>query len=289
MRTVDGRRLSDRERHLRSRCRVALCALFLASCSAASTVAPRVPESPPANEQPEPPASAQQYASAVRPDGVVGGPRAARLAKQIREALRARGDAATRRRPGHGGPGSAAEPGRPAHGAGELALREGFRGLVLSAVSSSWMAATETPGARPWRASQATCRSAATAFTCHRTASRRWFSENGGEPRSVPAALPSRRNLPAAWTAGVTPRAGARLPPPARRQDRRNADSRTQVDLTLPLSGTGVYRLEVMSAGAGGPAVLANVPIYVGVDEPARALPSRVGARPMRSKPRHAC
>jgi uncharacterized protein YkwD len=41
------------------------------------------------------------------------------------------------------------------------------------------------------------------------------------------------------------------------------------IDVSLPVAGAGVYQVEVMSDGATGPVVLANVPIYVGVDEPA--------------------
>ena len=40
------------------------------------------------------------------------------------------------------------------------------------------------------------------------------------------------------------------------------------IDLPVTVAGPGVYRVEVMSDGATGPVVLANVPIYVGVDEP---------------------
>jgi uncharacterized protein YkwD len=44
-----------------------------------------------------------------------------------------------------------------------------------------------------------------------------------------------------------------------------------KIDLSLPVQAPGVYRVEVMSDGATGPVVLVNVPIYVGVDEPAWA------------------
>jgi uncharacterized protein YkwD len=51
-----------------------------------------------------------------------------------------------------------------------------------------------------------------------------------------------------------------------------------KIDLALPVPAPGVYRVEVMSDGATGPVVLANVPIYVGVSEPAWA-PAPVSAR----------
>ncbi len=56
----------------------------------AVTPAP-APSRPPA-ERARAPATALQYVTAARPDGVVGGPDAAALANNVREALRARGD-----------------------------------------------------------------------------------------------------------------------------------------------------------------------------------------------------
>ena len=64
------------------------------------------------------------------------------------------------------------------------------------------------------------------------------------------------------------------------------------IDVSLPLLRPGVYRVEVMSDGATGPVVLANVPIYVGVDEPAwasaAAAPTTSGP-PFPRRRRHAC
>jgi hypothetical protein len=46
---------------------------------------------------------------------------------------------------------------------------------------------------------------------------------------------------------------------------------------SLTLSAPGAIRVEVMSDGAAGPCVLANVPVYVGVDEP--GVPASAGRR----------
>src|SRR6185503_10605223 len=69
-------------------------ALVVSACSTVTTGVPTSGPSPSASGQrgtaPPPP----QYTTAARPDGVLGGPRAASLAREIRDALRARGDEA---------------------------------------------------------------------------------------------------------------------------------------------------------------------------------------------------
>ena len=70
---------------------VVFAALALNACAAVpAAISPPVPTATVA----APPPAATQYTTAVRPDGVVGGTRAAALANEVREALRARGDAA---------------------------------------------------------------------------------------------------------------------------------------------------------------------------------------------------
>jgi hypothetical protein len=70
---------------------VVFAALALNACAAVpAAMSPPVPTATVA----APPPAATQYTTAARPDGVVGGPRAAALANEVREALRARGDAA---------------------------------------------------------------------------------------------------------------------------------------------------------------------------------------------------
>jgi uncharacterized protein YkwD len=41
------------------------------------------------------------------------------------------------------------------------------------------------------------------------------------------------------------------------------------IDATFPLEAAGKYRLEVMGDGVTGPVVISNVPLYVGIEEPA--------------------
>src|SRR4029078_12529747 len=45
-----------------------------------------------------------------------------------------------------------------------------------------------------------------------------------------------------------------------------------RLDVALPLSVPGAYRVGGMSGGDAGPVVLANVPVYVDVDEPPSPL-----------------
>src|SRR5437763_7021076 len=72
-----------------------VAALALSACATvpAATRPPAAP-SKPAVAALAPPPAATQYTTAARPDGVVGGTRAAALANEVREALRTRGDAA---------------------------------------------------------------------------------------------------------------------------------------------------------------------------------------------------
>ena len=65
---------------------------------------------------------------------------------------------------------------------------------------------------------------------------------------------------------------------PTARSTRRRSSGRA-IDSPLTVAGPGVYRVEVMSDGATGPVVLANVPIYVGVDEPRLAHTGRAARR----------
>ena len=289
VRTVDGRRLSDEKRRLRSRCRLALCTLFLASCSAASTVAPRAPASPPANDQPEPPASAQEYASAAQPGGVVGGPRAARLAKEVSGALLARGDDAQ--------PDGAlvavaawlvrqsATPGSRQRGAGEVALRSGFVGSVLSAATFL----LDEGDQDVWRRALADLASnmPVTRYGVH-------VSPDGIAAvvfgRTEVSLDPFPRHFRPGEVCRLRGEVAARydearvyLTRPDGKVDETRVPGR-KIDVSLPVPAPGVYRVEVLSDGATGPVVLANVPIYVGVSEPAwtpAPVSPRDGAAPI--------
>jgi uncharacterized protein YkwD len=49
---------------------------------------------------------------------------------------------------------------------------------------------------------------------------------------------------------------------------------RRQVDVMLPMAVPGTYKVEVMGDGATGPVVVVNVPVYVGIPEPAASAPT---------------
>src|SRR5678815_2404999 len=74
---------------------VALAAPALCATTACAT-APAAPAAAPSPASDEPegplPAPARQYTTTALPDGVSGGPRAEQLAREVRAALRARGD-----------------------------------------------------------------------------------------------------------------------------------------------------------------------------------------------------
>ena len=53
--------------------------------------------------------------------------------------------------------------------------------------------------------------------------------------------------------------------------DEKRTSSRA-LDVSFPLETAGKYRLEVMGDGVTGPVVISNVPLYVGVPEPAAAI-----------------
>jgi uncharacterized protein YkwD len=246
-------------------------------------VAPRAPASPPAIDQPETPASAQEYASAAQPGGVAGGSRAARLAKEIAAALLARGDEAQ--------PDGAlvtvaawlvrqsAAPGSRQRGAGEVALRSGFVGPVLSAATFL----LDEGDQDVWRRALADLASnmPVTRYGVH-------ISPDGIAAvvfgRMEVSLDPFPRHLRPGEVCRLRGEVAARydqarvyLTRPDGKVDETRIAGR-QIDVALPLPATGVYRVEVMSDGATGPVVLANVPIYVGVSEPAWA-PAPVSPR----------
>ena len=108
-------------------------ALALSACAAVpAAISPASPSEPTANVAAPPPA-ATQYTTAARPDGVVGGARAGALANEVRDALRARGDAAE---PDGALAAVAAwfagqASGAQQRGMAQVALRAGFPGAVV--------------------------------------------------------------------------------------------------------------------------------------------------------------
>ena len=260
-----GRRLS-----------VLACLLLVASgCGAVPAAPAATPAAVPADAandsgQP-PPASAAQYATAARPEGVVGGAHAASLAKQIRDALHARGadgepdGALAAAAAWLGRQGLEARP----RGAGEVALRAGFPGVVLTA------AAFRLNGGHDdvWREALADVAGNVTVnrYGVHVS------------PAGVVAIVFGRMEtaldpFPRRFQPGEACRLRGTV---AVRYDHarvymtrpdgkveETAGTGRNIDLALPLPVAGVYQLEVMSDSSSGPVVLANVPLYVGVGEP---------------------
>ena len=201
----------------------------------------------------------------------MGGPRAALLAKRITEALRARGDDGQ-----SDGTLAAAAAWLTAQGlqarkrgAGEVALRAGFPGVVLTA------AAFRLDGTR-----QDVWREALADVAANVTVNRYGVHLS---PDGVGAVVfgrmeaqldPFPRRLTPGQTCRLHGEVGARydharvyVTRPDGKVEETPAAGRS-IDVSLPLSQPGVYQLEVMSDGASGPVVLANVPVYVGVAEP---------------------
>jgi uncharacterized protein YkwD len=219
--------------------------------------------------------------TATRPDGAVGGPRAAALAREIREALRDRGDHAEA--DGALAATAAWMAGQSAdarrHGMREFAVREGFPGMVSTAAVYQ----LDGGDGDAWRQSLASI-----ARNLPVTRFGVYVSPDGlavvvfGRMEVLLDPLPRRLRPGEAirlrgQVAARHDQARVYLHRPDGKIDETPIPGR-KIDLALRLSGAGVYRLEVMSAGAGGPAVLANVPLYVGVDEPALASPAASGA-----------
>ena len=205
----------------------------------------------------------------------MGGPRATLLAKQIRDALRARG---------YDG-----EPDRPLaataawlegksldtrrRGMREIAAREGFPGMVTTGVTFQ----LDSDG-DAWRRALAEI-----ARNLPITRYGVYVSPAGlaavvfGRMEVTLTPFPRRFQPGAVFhlhgeVAARHDHARVYLTRPDGKIDETPLSGR-QVDVSLPLPRPGVYRVEVMSAGAGGPEVLANVPLYVGVDDPPWASP----------------
>ena len=215
---------------------------------------------------------AVEYLSVARPNGVVGGAAAGALSKAIADALGARSDVAEP----DGALASAAawfvaaSSQARRRGAEMAARRAGFVGAVLTA------AAFPVGDPDTWRQALA-------ALARNVPVSRYgvYVSPDGGLAGVVfgDVALkldPFQRHA----RNGDALRLRGEL---ARRFDRASvyvtgADGRVgktrfegrRIEIEVRLATSGIYRVEVMGDGAPGPVVLANVPIYVDVAEPAR-------------------
>jgi uncharacterized protein YkwD len=260
---------------------LAIIALVVGACAPAPVARPG-PAATAAAADPVSTAAAQ-YSSAARPEGVVGGARAASIAKEIREALRARGDDAQPDGALAAGAAWLARQGLGTRrrGAGEVAQRAGFPGVVLTAA----VFRLDGGGDGVWREVLADVAGnlAVNRYGVH-------LSPDGVAAvvfgRMEAALDPFPRRFRPGESCRLRGQAAARydnarvyLTRPDGAVDETSASGRN-IDLSVPLPAAGVYQLELMSDGASGPVVLANVPLYVGVDEPALApaAPSESGA-----------
>jgi uncharacterized protein YkwD len=261
-----------------------VAALALSACASAPTVTPTGISAEPAAEPVEPPANAAAYTTAARPDGVVGGPRALALANEVRDALRARGDAGepdgalavvARWLAGQG-------TGAQQRGLADVAVRAGFPGAVSTAAAFRLDAGADDV----WRQALADIAGnlAVTRYAVYVSPADVAVVVFG---RMEVTLDPFQRRFRPGEACRLRGEISARydharvyLTRPDGKVDETPRSGRA-IDLSLPLSEPGVYRVEVMSDGATGPVVLANAPIYVGVDEPAWApSPPRDDVRP---------
>jgi hypothetical protein len=228
--------------------------------------------------------AAPEYVSAARPDGVVGGAAARALSRAIGEALRARADAAE---PDGALAAAAAwfvaaDEAHRERGAGTAALRAGFVGTVSTA------AAFPPDDRDTWRHALA-----ALAHNVPVTRYGVYVSRDGrlagvvfGDVALRLAPIP--RHLHAGDTLRLRGEIGSRYDRGSiyvTGVDGRVSHTRLEgrrIDTDVRLAAKGIHRVEVMGDGATGPVVLANVPVYVDVAEPA----SDLDAEPSRGRPR---
>jgi uncharacterized protein YkwD len=230
------------------------------------------------------PERASEYVSEARPDGAVGGPGAGQLAARVRATL--------------------AERGENAVADGALASTACW---ALHRVHGSQPPDTVMVDAASRRFGFGGVISAFIAFA---TDSELWREQLGRVPSNLRlnrfgvCVSPSGKSaelvlgaqemqyatLPRDFEPGasvtisgsVSPRfqfAHIYLSKPDGTVDERRTTSRA-VDATFELAAVGQYRLEVMGDGATGPVIVTNMPLYVGVEEPAIRENSGISVEP---------
>lgn len=220
-------------------------------------------------------AGAPAYISTVRPNGVVGGPAARALSTAIADALRARSDVAET----DGALADAAawfvaaDAESRKRGSAIAARRSGFVGQVLTAAAFP----VEEP--EHWQRALA-----ALARNFPITRYGVYVSPDGSFAGVVFGNVelkldPFPRNAHAGSTLRVRgevnrrfERASVHVTGTDGRVEQTRFPAR-RIDKDVRLAAPGIYRVEVMGDGAMGPTVLANVPIYVDVAEPALDAP----------------
>ncbi len=214
---------------------------------------------------------AAEYASAARPNGVAGGGAAVTLSKAITDALRARADVAE----ADGALASAAAWFLAAgtesrkRGAELAARRAGFVGAVLTAA----VFPIGEPDA--WRSALAALAHnvPVTRYGIHVAPDGRVGAVVFGDVALKLEPFPRHAHAGATLrlrgeVADRFERASVFVTGLDGRVSKTRLDGR-RIDASVPLPSPGVYRVEVMGDGAVGPVVVANVPIYVDVAEPA--------------------
>ena len=259
----------------------ALC-LLVAGCLASGPA--RGPTVLPASTAALEDSIAAWYATDPAGTGVLGGAWAEALARAVAEGLRSRGDEpralSTLARLGGWYFGEISAGRHPTSAQSERAAeRLGFLGQLHAA--SVFPLGAEVPGAWPDVLAQLPRNAIVNRYGV-------WLSPEGQTAVVVFAAVEltlepfAREPRPGEVLRlrGAIGRRFARgevyLTPPAGAVTRTALAGR-DLDVSLPLSSTGIYRVEVMGDGPSGPVVLANAPVYVGVDEP-RADDAAAGA-----------
>jgi uncharacterized protein YkwD len=222
---------------------------------------------------------ASRYVTDPGGDGLVGGPVAAAIGRDVLAALRARGDAAAAAEATLADLGAwyyrevAAGRSPSSPQSEQAAARLGFMGALHAA--SVFPVDAPAGAEAPWREvlSQLVRNVSVNRFGV-------WASPDGGAAVVVFAAVeltldPFPRHLSRRGTlrlrGHIAPRfvrGAVYLTPPSGAVEQTPIEGRA-VDVTLRVGPPGVYRVEVMGDGPSGPVVLGNVPVYVDTEEPA--------------------
>lgn len=221
------------------------------------------------------PPPADEYLTAARPGGVLGGSDAAELASAVADALRRRGDhaeadSALATAATWLGRQALDHRGVQALGAEAAARRFGFAGVLLAAVTFP----LDASGSEAWQQALASIAAnmPVSRYGISVSPSARYAALVLGDVGVTLAPFPRR----------VSPGGTLTLRGEVMRRFEMahvyltGADGQVQqtpmrarrIDAVLSFPKPGVYKVEVIGDGATGPVVLANVPVYVGVPEP---------------------
>ncbi|HWZ91348.1 MAG TPA: CAP domain-containing protein [Polyangiaceae bacterium] len=265
---------------------VVLGALFGMGCTLQSAVPGRFPA-----ESISVPDDVSQYSTAAQPDGAVGGGGVEQLQADVASALAKRGEHAD----ADGALSAAASwalsevnKGHPVDLiAIDLASRHfGFAGILIS------MAAFDMQHQDPWRdqLERAPRNVPITRYGIRVSPSGRSAAVVYGSAEINYESIP--RALDPGQSVTLKGQVGARfafchvyLTKPDGTVEEKRMPNRA-LDASFALEMAGKYRLEVMGDGATGPVVISNVPLYVGIPEPAASIVAGTVVEPEQAEAR---